>query len=882
MRFKRRKDASKKRRIIKYLALGFSLVLVVLLGKRIVSCFRRPAHNHSGEHRIAIIIPFISSSASTLLPPYFSIFLQTIGGSAPIIDFLIFHNGQLSESIDEKESTIQGFEYPQNVKFISLGSTEKFATYFVQIVDRRLKGRQEEQDKLVKILSGVMEQSPYFMVEFKPAFGYIFREFIKEYSHWGYSDFDIAFGDLPRWITKEELNDWDIVTYSYGDQERVYLRGQFTFHRNNENINNIWRKCTHLSEMDLRYENILAGEEKLQLVSAEGCYSNAVITTKNISVKYAVKALSDVRDHNKNSFEYGLAISIGKKGNRSVIYKAGEGREAGERFLKLSYSWFEKDKYYSTNDLQWEVGVKQKLNQSKDAPGCMYWMKHEYQTDICYKGITSSDTVMLVDGQLYKQRFQEQDFPHGITSRSFFHFQEWKRSFRTDQLLAFSRRTVDNGNQLGWQLFEEGAAVLSTGSKSFPKLKIPGKKVSVEANAYVPTTFFCLSSTGKKSHSSSECDHAVSWRSSNVSTKISKDWGVISEQDVTLVLTLDLHSHDMSNPDNNQVLLKILEANIKAWHTSPVVILVRVSGPKEVASFASNRLDELIASRSKYLVGLIHDDEIGNHMEGPSLNSMLNMAEATVRTRWVISGMEVNRGLVLSTEALLFSRRMIYANKGSPNGVYILGQMIFESNKALEKKNQNDLFSSLSMADVVNNIHNLTQVNKYKIVSERSKENELEKQINRIWMDMSLAEVFQSQDDIQYLDSNEISIHASAVADIQTRLASILADANPASLLHFSSHPLLLIDTKGAAGAISEISDLPEQCVNAFRLAQFAAMDYTILMLSGAFAASKQEFGAVNKESRSCDVKVEAERSIKITRDQTVLTYKQIAMDQLA
>ena len=845
-----------------------------------MSCFRRPAHNHSGEHRIAIIIPFISSSTSSLLPPYFSIFLQTIGGSAPIIDFLIFHNGQLSEFIDEKESTIQGFEYPQNVKFISLGSMEQFATYFVQIVDRRLKGRQQEQDKLVKILSGVMERSPYLMVEFKPAFGHIFRDFIKGYSHWGYSDFDIAFGDLPRWITKEELNDWDIVTYSYGDQERVYLRGQFTFHRNKEIINNIWRKCAHLSEMDLRYESVLAGEEKLQLVSAEGCYSNAVITTQNILVKYAVKALSDVRDHNKNSFEYGLAISIGKKGNRSVIYKAGEGREAGERFLKLSHSWFEKDKYYSTNALQWEVGVKQKLNQSKDAPGCMYWMKHEYQTDICYKGITSSDTVMLIDGQLYKQQFQEQDFPHGITSRAFFHFQEWKRSFRSDQLFAFSRRTVDNGNQLGWQLFEEGAVVLSTGSKSFPKLKIPGKKVSVEAHAYVPTTFFCLSSTGKMSHSSSECDHAVSWRSSNVSIKISKDWGDMSEQDITLVLTLDLHSHDMAIPNSKHLLLKILEANLKVWQTSPVVVLVRVAGPKEIAEIASNHLDEVLASRSKYLVGFIHDDKIGNHMEGPSLNSMLNMAEATVRTRWVISGMEVNRGLVLSAEALLFSRRMIYAHKGSPNCVYILGQMIFESNKSQEEKNQVDLFSSLSIADVVNNIRNLTQVNTYKIVLERSQENELEKEINRIWMDISLAELSQSQDDIMYMDSDEISVHARAVAEIQTRLASILANANPASLLHFSSHPLLLIDRKGSVVAIPEIGDLPEQCVNAFRLAQFAAMDYNILMLAGAFAASKQEFGAVNKESRSCDIKVEEERSIKITRDQTVLTYKQKAMNQ--
>lgn len=51
------------------------------------------------------------------------------------------------------------------------------------------------------------------------------------YSHWAYSDLDIAFGDLPRWITTEELTDFDIVTYGFGDQSRVYLRGQFTIHK---------------------------------------------------------------------------------------------------------------------------------------------------------------------------------------------------------------------------------------------------------------------------------------------------------------------------------------------------------------------------------------------------------------------------------------------------------------------------------------------------------------------------------------------------------------------------------------------------------------------------------------------------------------------------
>ena len=75
------------------------------------------------------------------------------------------------------------------------------------------------------------------------------------YSHWGYSDLDILFGDLPRWITHDELYDFDIVTYGYGDQGRVYLRGQFTFHKNvPDTINQLWRGCKYLSAMDERFE----------------------------------------------------------------------------------------------------------------------------------------------------------------------------------------------------------------------------------------------------------------------------------------------------------------------------------------------------------------------------------------------------------------------------------------------------------------------------------------------------------------------------------------------------------------------------------------------------------------------------------------------------
>lgn len=61
-------------------------------------------------------------------------------------------------------------------------------------------------------------------MEYKPAFGHIFADYLGGYSHWGYSDLDVVFGDLPRWIDEDEWRDYDVVTYGFGDQDKVSAR----------------------------------------------------------------------------------------------------------------------------------------------------------------------------------------------------------------------------------------------------------------------------------------------------------------------------------------------------------------------------------------------------------------------------------------------------------------------------------------------------------------------------------------------------------------------------------------------------------------------------------------------------------------------------------
>jgi hypothetical protein len=408
------------------------------------------------KNRLAIVIPYLAPEAgSPTFPPYFDLFAMSAAGSAQDVDYLIFHCFIPPNLLpDEKD-------LPTNVKLIDLNTKEHdektkgsgcdMAKLFTRVTDERQSNQQMKMSlsKLQSMLSRQIIHLPYILVEYKPAFGHIFADYLKDYSHWGYSDLDVVFGDMSRWIDQDEWTDYDIVTYGFGDQDKLYLRGQFTFHRNDPTyINQLWRGCKYLSEMDVRYAN----PDTLKFESAEGCYSQAVITKKDVKVKYAVKAFSDVSEDSP-VYAHGMYLSLGSPPSmtfssaysaysaKSVLYTAST-TKSGQELLSLSPNWFEdRSKYslYSKRDLplQQYVGEKSPVQTYRTlynegdhkAAGvkCMYWAPKEYQMDLCTVegSVGSSEVVTLENGVLYKQKFVLRDdvFPKGVKSFPFFHFQ---------------------------------------------------------------------------------------------------------------------------------------------------------------------------------------------------------------------------------------------------------------------------------------------------------------------------------------------------------------------------------------------------------------------------------------------------------------------------
>lgn len=98
-----------------------------------------------------------------------------------------------------------------------------------------------EMQVSVKKISNANLYSGYKLCDYKPLYGTIFNDDIKDYEYWGYCDIDVMLGDIPSWLRKVH----------YKEYERVGKDGHFTIYKNTERINSSWN--THLDKCPYIY-----------------------------------------------------------------------------------------------------------------------------------------------------------------------------------------------------------------------------------------------------------------------------------------------------------------------------------------------------------------------------------------------------------------------------------------------------------------------------------------------------------------------------------------------------------------------------------------------------------------------------------------------------
>jgi hypothetical protein len=81
-------------------------------------------------------------------------------------------------------------------------------------------------------------KNPYKICDFKPAYGVIFADELRDAEFWGHCDPDIVLGDLDAFLPRELLAGHDVVS-SIGFR----LNGPFTLYRNAPHVNDAFRRC---------------------------------------------------------------------------------------------------------------------------------------------------------------------------------------------------------------------------------------------------------------------------------------------------------------------------------------------------------------------------------------------------------------------------------------------------------------------------------------------------------------------------------------------------------------------------------------------------------------------------------------------------------------
>lgn len=105
----------------------------------------------------------------------------------------------------------------------------------VTILKNSLQGLRKKLEHELKI--EISLKYPYKLCDFKPAYGTLFHEELIGYDFWGYCDIDLVFGQIRHFFTEAILNEYDVLSI-----REDYLAGYLTLFRNDDLINNLYKK----------------------------------------------------------------------------------------------------------------------------------------------------------------------------------------------------------------------------------------------------------------------------------------------------------------------------------------------------------------------------------------------------------------------------------------------------------------------------------------------------------------------------------------------------------------------------------------------------------------------------------------------------------------
>ncbi len=140
------------------------------------------------------IVPYFG-----VLPDYFQLFLNSTRENEGF-NWLIITNDQ------------SPYNYPSNVTRVIMEFED-----CIQLIQSKFPFE-------------VVIKRPHKLCDFKPSYGYVFADYLKNYDYWGYCDLDVIYGDLKKFYPDELIDQYD----------RIGMYGHFCLMKNIKEINELF------------------------------------------------------------------------------------------------------------------------------------------------------------------------------------------------------------------------------------------------------------------------------------------------------------------------------------------------------------------------------------------------------------------------------------------------------------------------------------------------------------------------------------------------------------------------------------------------------------------------------------------------------------------
>jgi hypothetical protein len=201
----------------------------------------------------------------------------------------------------------------------------------------------------------VAVESGYKLCDFKPAYGLIFENWIKNYDFWGYCDIDIIFGNIRSFMTEELLEKYDVISARHD-----YLTGCFALFQNNQAMRELFKQSKDYQKVFTDNRNFYFDETNFAFKAFENGLHYSEIKTEVESMTHVVRRLQETGQL-KAYFEF--QIMEGFAGNMlwekgTLIYR--------KEFEALLYHLVRyKRKFSEPLDLQRQIPDKFRIGKKK-------------------------------------------------------------------------------------------------------------------------------------------------------------------------------------------------------------------------------------------------------------------------------------------------------------------------------------------------------------------------------------------------------------------------------------------------------------------------------------------------------------------------------------